>query len=115
MCKKQTSVSYSSTESEVISFDAGLRLDDIPALDSQDLIVTVLHGNTCQSKQKRRDPHKSPTRKKIHGMINDLDNVDLISSNVHSSRHEALLYIFEDKFYFLKRPFFSSGSFVVCV
>ena len=29
-------------------------------------------------------------------MIDDLDNVDFISSNVHSSRHEALLYIFED-------------------
>ena len=33
-------------------------------------------------------------RKKSHGMIN---NVDFISSNVHSSRQEALLYIFEDK------------------
>ena len=33
MCKKQTSVSHSSTESEIISFDAGLRLDGIPALD----------------------------------------------------------------------------------
>ena len=29
MCKKQTSVSHSSTESEVISLDAGLRLDGI--------------------------------------------------------------------------------------
>ena len=29
-------------------------------------------------------------------MINDLDNVDFISSNVNSSRHEALLYVFED-------------------
>ena len=33
MCKKQTSVSHSSTESEIISLDAGLRLDGIPALD----------------------------------------------------------------------------------
>ena len=29
-------------------------------------------------------------------MINDLDHVDFISSNVNSSRKEALLYIFED-------------------
>ena len=48
MCKKQTSVSHSSTESEIISLDAGLRLDGIPALDSWDLIVAVLHGNTYQ-------------------------------------------------------------------
>ena len=29
-------------------------------------------------------------------MINDVDNIDFISSNVNSSRKEALLYIFED-------------------
>ena len=29
-------------------------------------------------------------------MINDLDNVDFISSNMNSSRQEALLYVFED-------------------
>ena len=32
MCKKQTSVSHSSTEAEVISLDAGLRMDVIPVL-----------------------------------------------------------------------------------
>ena len=32
MCKKQTSVSHSSTESEIISLDTGLRLDGLPAL-----------------------------------------------------------------------------------
>ena len=56
MCKKQTAVSHSSTESEIISLDAGLRLDGIPALDLWDLIVAVLHGNTYQSNQERRDP-----------------------------------------------------------
>ena len=45
MCKKQISVSHSSTESEIISLDAGLRLDGITALDLWDLIVAVL-GNT---------------------------------------------------------------------
>ena len=33
MSKKQTSVSHSSTESEVISLDAGLHMDGLPALD----------------------------------------------------------------------------------
>ena len=47
MCKKQTSVSHSSTESEIISVYAGLRLDGIPALDLWDLIIAVL-GNTNQ-------------------------------------------------------------------
>ena len=33
MCKKQTAVSHSSTESEIISLDTGLRLDGLPALE----------------------------------------------------------------------------------
>ena len=33
MCKKQTVVSHSSTESEIISLDTGLRLDGLPALE----------------------------------------------------------------------------------
>ena len=53
MCKKLASVSHSSTESEIISLDAGLRLDDMPALDLWDLIVAVLHGNTYQNNQER--------------------------------------------------------------
>ena len=85
MCKKQTSVSHNSTESEIISLDAGSRMDGIPALDFWDLVVTVLHGNTHQNDQIRGDPYKSPTRKKIPGKIDDLNNVD----------------------FFLKREFFS--------
>ena len=75
MCQKQTSVSNSSTESEIISLDAGLRLEGIPALDLWDLIVTVLHGNTNPSNQARGElctnqrevravPHKLQKRKK---------------------------------------------------
>ena len=82
-------------------------MDGIPAFDSWDLIVAVLHGNTYQNNQERDDPctnqrevraapHKLQKRKISHGMIDDLDNVDFISSNVNSSRQEALLYVFED-------------------
>ena len=45
MCKKQTIVSHSSTESVIISLDTGLRLHGISALDLWNLIVLVL-GNT---------------------------------------------------------------------
>ena len=41
MCKKQTSVSHISTESEIISLDTGLRLDGLLALELWDLIVSV--------------------------------------------------------------------------
>ena len=38
-------LSRSSTESEVISSDAGLRIDGTPALDLWDLVVDVLHSS----------------------------------------------------------------------
>ena len=41
MCKKQTAVSHSSTDSEIISLDTGLRLDGLLALELWDLIVSV--------------------------------------------------------------------------
>ena len=44
----------------------------------------------------RSTPHTTQKRKKAHGMINDLDIVDSISSNVNSSR-QALLYVFEGR------------------
>ena len=55
MCKKQTSVSHSSTESEIISLDAGLRMDGIPALDLWDLVVEVLYSSSSQSKEIQRE------------------------------------------------------------
>ena len=107
VCQKQTSALHSSTQSEIISLDAGLRLDGIHALDLWDLIVAVLHGNTHQSNQERETRARTylrfvqnltnfQMRKKSHGMINDLDKVDFISSNAKSSHQEALLYVFED-------------------
>ena len=47
MCKKQTAVSHSSTESGIISLDTGLGLDGLPALELWDLIVSVF-GSVSQ-------------------------------------------------------------------
>ena len=96
MCKKQTAVSHSSTESEIISLDTGLRLDGLPALELWDLIISVL-GNVSRVADRSGQPdndvnkhHKSQKR------INVMENIDSVPSNVQSSRQEALLYIFED-------------------
>ena len=48
MSKKQTSVSHSSTETEIISLDAGLRMDGVPALDLWDLVIEVFHSSPNQ-------------------------------------------------------------------
>ena len=42
MSKKQTSVSHSSPEAEIISLDAGLRMDGIPALTLQMIAAKIL-------------------------------------------------------------------------
>ena len=47
MCTKQTAVSHSSTESEIISLDTGLRLDGLPALQLWEifLVFQIERGN----------------------------------------------------------------------
>ena len=76
MCKKQTAVSHSSTESEIISLDTGLRLDGLPALELWDLIVSVF-GSVSQISDDRtgqlvNDVHK---RHKSQKRINVMENI----------------------------------------
>ena len=97
MCKKQTVVSHSSTESEIISLDAGLRLDGCPALDLWDLIVSVIGSVSQISDRTGRlinvDVKRNP---KSQGKISVMESIDSVPSNVQSSRQEVLLYVFED-------------------
>ena len=95
MCKKQTAVSHSSTESEIISLDAGLRLDGLPALEFWDLIVSVF-GSMTQTTERKVRPVDTERRQKSQGKTNVLNNIDYVPSNVQSSHQEALLYVFED-------------------
>ena len=44
----------------------------------------------------RSTPHTIQKRKQSQGVVDDLDTIDFISSNVQSSHQEALLYVFED-------------------
>ena len=96
MCKKQTVVSHSSTESEIISLDTGLRLDGLPALEIWDLIVSVF-GNISHISDRSGPPdndvHK---RHKSQKKIDVMEDIDAVPSNVQSARQEALLYVFED-------------------
>ena len=91
MCKKQTAVSHSSTESEIISLDTGLRLNCLPALELWDLIVSVL-GNVSRvsdrSGQPDNDVHK---RHKSQKKIDVMENIDSIPSNVRPHHGDALL------------------------
>ena len=94
MCKKQTAVSHSSTESEIISLDTGLRLDGILALDLWDLIVSVL-GNVSRVSDRSGKPDKDVhKRHKSQKKIDVMEDIDSVPSNVQ---------------------FCASRSFIVCI
>ena len=98
MCKKQTSVSHSSTEAEIIWLDAGLRMDGIPALSSPNQLNNTkdqVHGNLSRDTTSNKHTQiktKVPTQ---HENL-DLKNVDCVPSQAKSSLFGAMLYIFKD-------------------
>ena len=96
MCKKQTAVSHSSTEYEIISLDTGLRLDGLPALELWDLIVSVLGNVSRVSDGSGKPDNDVQKHHKSQKNIDVMENMDSVPSNVQSSRQEALLYVFED-------------------
>ena len=107
MCKKQTSVSHSSTESEIISFDAGLRMDGLLALALWYVVIEVLSStkstktpiipassNRCETGTYSRN---TPTSKgKGNRDLDQLSNVDYVPTNTHASQGKSQLYSFED-------------------
>ena len=88
MCKKQTSVSHSSTESEIISLDTGLRLDGLPALELWDLIVSVF-GNISHISDRTGKPVNG--KNKSHNKIDAMQDIDSVPSNVQSVSQEAFI------------------------
>ena len=82
MCKKQTAVSHSSTESEIISLDTGLRLDGLPALQLWDLTVSVL-GNISRVSDRSVKPESVEHKhQKSHNKIDVTKDNDAVPSNV---------------------------------
>ena len=96
MCKKQTAVSHSSTESEIISLDTGLRLDCLPSLKILGSYcfclgsVSQISDRSGQLDSDVKKHHKSQRR------IDVMKDIASVHSNVQSSRQEALLCVIED-------------------
>ena len=105
MCKKQTSVSHSSTEAEIISLDAGFRMDGIPAPTLWDLVIEVFHSVPNRTDGPKREPRGNPSAVVKPNMHNSIPvkhtnviptNIDHIPSNTTHSGSSAMLYVFED-------------------
>ena len=100
MCKKQTSVSHSSTESEIISVDTGLRLDGLPALELWDLIVSVFGNISHISDRTGKPVNGEDKHHKTHYTNDKMKDIDSVPSNVQSAH---------------KCPIRAPRSFIVCV
>ena len=100
MCKKQTSLSHSSTESEIVSLDAGLRKNGITALDFWDVVMEVLPSSIYKKSSILgaaasclRNINTKLTGNQNVDQVSDLDHV---ATNACSSQCDAELYIFGD-------------------
>ena len=101
-CTRNKHVTHSSTDAEIISFDAGLRMDGTPAFDLWDLIIEVLHSD-WNRKQKLKHERGNPSsikasEKKQSDTKNflELSHVDFGPSNAKCSHEGTKLYIFLD-------------------
>ena len=79
---------HSSTESEIISLDTGLRLDGLSALELWDLIVSVL-GNISHISD--RTVKLVNGKNKSHNKIDAMQDIDSVPSNVQSREPRSLI------------------------
>ena len=76
ICKKQGAVSHSTAEAEVISLDAGIRLEGIPALTLWSLVIDVFHPVSDSKTPKELSmPERLSLRRQTHDMFGSVDYV----------------------------------------
>ena len=86
---EQTAVSHSSTEPEIISIDAWLRMEGIPALNLWDTVIDILHR---QAGGDSKLVHQTQTPKH-HDPFGDIDDVP---PNARLFSMRTAVYIFKD-------------------
>ena len=93
MCKKQTSVSHSSTEFEIIFWDAGLRMDGLLALDLFETWKLKCYVQQTTLQDKVNWSMETCARQEIIHQLRKgkregehLSNVDNVPTNTHSSQ-----------------------------
>ena len=96
LCKKQTAVSHSSTEAEVISLDTGVRLDGIPALIFWELVIEVLGPSNVAGRNSKLTKADENKRLVCTNSFDVLRNVDCVPPSLPPSRGLARLIVLED-------------------
>ena len=85
ICKKQSAVSHSSTEAEVIALDAALRLDGVPWLLFWEEVVQVFgKGKELDSRPNKDKRCRVPSKENIYdASLNQNEKKDI--SNIHET------------------------------
>ena len=100
ICKKQGAVSHSSSEAELISLDAGVRLEGIPALSLWETIVDIFHPPKVSDTQKTTNVSTKgltlPYDDRYSEEVNILLNVDYVPPSLPPSSGQGCLIILED-------------------
>ena len=90
---------------EIISLDAVLRMDGIPALTLWDLVKEMFHSVPNKIEQPKEELLRNPSADVKPNMQNPIQlqhtnviptNIDRIPSNTMHSGSSAVLYVFED-------------------
>ena len=103
MCKKQTSISHSSTEAEIMSLDVSLRMMGFPlsifGIWIYKCFILPQTNSTTPARSSARNPNTTSNKhthnqtKILHDIL-ELSNVDCVSSNAKSSQFGSMIYIF---------------------
>ena len=99
ICKRQTAISHSSTEAEVISLDAALRLEGIPALMLWELIMSVFgsaKGTPLGAPYSQRTRTRRRGHSALSSLINDIGDLDYVPCTMPKSLGTGTLIMFED-------------------
>ena len=95
VCKRQGAVSHSSTEAEVISLEAALRIDGLPCLMLWELILDV-YSNTSAGDKLPSGRTRIPTNTHPDPVIHALLSVDYVPCTLPLSSGHGRIVIFED-------------------
>ena len=87
---RKTSVSHSNTAAEMISFDAGLRMEGIPAMKSWDTVIDFLHSPKLEATPSLLHQTQILTHQEPPG------NIDCVPPNARLFGVRTSFFIFED-------------------
>lgn len=92
LCKKQTAISRSSTEAELIALDTGLRLDALPTLNLWEMIIELFHPDVIA-----KIPNNAVPGARVRSTFaNELLKADWVPPSLPPHRGLARLLVCED-------------------